>query len=50
MLIGARVSTDGQTVDLQRDARRSEGCERIVEDMAPRRRRTSGRARRGRAT
>lgn len=30
----ARVSTDDQTLDLQRDALREEGCERIFEDTA----------------
>ena len=30
----ARVSTDDQTLDLQRDALRVEGCERVFEDTA----------------
>ena len=37
MLIGyARVSTDDQSLDLQRVAPRAEGCERVFEDMAGR--------------
>jgi DNA invertase Pin-like site-specific DNA recombinase len=35
MLIGyARVSTDGQNLDLQRDAPRRAGCEKIYEDRS----------------
>ena len=35
MLLGyARVSTDDQNLDLQRDALAKAGCERVFEDMA----------------
>ncbi|MFE1966372.1 recombinase family protein, partial [Acinetobacter baumannii] len=35
MLLGyARISTDDQNLDLQRDALEAAGCERMFEDMA----------------
>jgi DNA invertase Pin-like site-specific DNA recombinase len=47
MLIGyARVSTDDQNLDLQRDALRLAGCEKIYEDRTG----SAVRRRRGRAS
>ena len=42
MLIGyARVSTDDQNLDLQRDALQAAGCEPVFEDMVSGARRTA---------